>query len=333
MTSPLTVVTGGGGFIGRHLVHRLVARGERVRILEKPGTEVLHPAGVEIVFADIRNRTAVRDGVRGARFVYHLAANPQLWTRRRGEFRRVNFLGAVNVLDESLAAGAERVLHCSTESILTRADQSTAITENQRVTIRDAIGPYCRSKFRAEKHAMQLAAAGKPVVIVNPTLPVGPGDTGLSPPTKMMLDCCLGKRSAYLEADLNLIDVRDVAAGMILAMDRGVPGRRYLLGAENWSVKRLFDFLADECGVPRPKWEVPYSLALAAAYVDEFVSDLITGRMPAATVTGVKLARRRMAFDASQSLRELGLKPHPVAEAIRIGIAWFRETGQLGRTS
>ena len=329
MTSPLTVVTGGGGFIGRHLVHRLVARGERVRILEKPGTEVLHPAGVEVVFADIRDRDAVRDGVRGARFVYHLAANPQLWTRRRGHFGQVNFQGAVNVLDESLAAGAERVVHCSTESILTRADQSSAITENQGVTIRDAIGPYCRSKFRAEKHAMLLAAAGKPVVIVNPTLPVGPGDAGLSPPTRMMLDCCLGKRSAYLDADLNLIDVRDVAAGMILAMDRGVPGRRYLLGAENWSVKSAFDFLADLCGVPRPKWEVPYSLALAAAYFGEFVADAFTGRMPAATVTGVKLAGRTMAFDAGRSLRELGLKPRPVADGLRECVAWFRERGFL----
>ena len=324
-----TIVTGGGGFIGRHLVQLLVDRGESVRIVEKPGTEVLHPPAADVVFADIRDRSAVRDALRGARHVYHLAANPQLWTRRRGHFRQVNYLGAVNVLDEALSAGVERVLHCSTESILTRATQTAAIAEDQRVSLGDVIGPYCRSKFFAERYAHRLAAEGKPVVIVNPTLPVGPGDAGLSPPTRMILDCCLGRRSAYLEADLNLIDVRDVAHGMVLAMDRGRPGQRYLLGAENWSVKRVFDFLADECGLPRPRWAVPYPVALAAAYVSEFVADVFTGEMPAASVTGVKLARRTMTFDASRSLAELGLKLRPVRDSLREVVAWLRECGWL----
>lgn len=323
----MTVVTGGGGFIGRFLVHFLAEQGERVRVVEKPGRSVDHPPTAEVVFADVRDRAAVRNAVRGARHVYHLAANPQLWTRRRGHFSQVNFRGTVNVLDESLAAGAERVLHCSTESILTRAAQTTAIAEDQEVQLKDVIGPYCRSKYFAERHARKLAAAGKPVVIVNPTLPVGPGDTGLSPPTWMMLDCCRGKRSAYLDADLNLIDVRDVAKGMMLAMDKGVPGRRYLLGAENWSVKRVFDFLAAECGVPKPTWAVPYPLALAAAYVSEFVADVFTGEMPAASVTGVKLTQRTMAFDPTRSLAALGLKPRPVVESLREAVAWFRQKG------
>ncbi len=331
MSFPDTVVTGGGGFIGRHLVQQLVERGERVRIVEKPGSQVFHPPGAEVVFADIRDRDAVVPAMKGARFVYHLAANPNLWTRRRGEFTRVNFHGTVHVLDAALAAGAERVLHCSTESILTRADQSSAINEHQNVTIRDAIGPYCRSKFRAEQYVMKLAHAGRPVVIVNPTLPVGPGDVGLSPPTRMILDCALGKRSAYLDADLNLIDVRDVALGMTLAMAKGVPGRRYLLGAENWSVKRVFEFVADHVGVARPTWEVPYELALAAAYVGEFVADVVTGRPPAATVTGVKLAGRSMLFDATASLHELGLTPRSVDDSLRECLADLRSRGAIPR--
>jgi dihydroflavonol-4-reductase len=146
----------------------------------------------------------------------------------------------------------------------------------------------------------------------------------------MMLDCARGKRSAYLDAELNLVDVRDVAAGMAAAMDRGRPGRRYLLGGENWSVQRVFAFVAELAGQPPPSWAVPYPLALAAAYVSEFAADVWTGRIPAATVTGVKLTRRRMHFDDRRTRSELGLSPRPVDASIREAVGWFREVGWLG---
>ena len=190
------LVTGGAGFIGSHLVHLLVKHGDKVRVLERPGTPISHlPLDkIELIHGDIRNRAAVEKAVRGCQQVYHLAADPKLWTQQRGHFHQVNYLGAVNVLEAALAAGARRVLHTSTESILTRAKQVGAIGEEQPVTIRDAIGPYCRSKFRAERHAMRLARNGAPVIIVNPTVPVGPGDWGQSPPTQMILDFCRGGR-------------------------------------------------------------------------------------------------------------------------------------------
>lgn len=315
---PLTLVTGGAGFIGSHLVKLLHDRGEAVRVLDRPGAKHDHlPLDrIEFVPADIRDGEAVRRAVRGCNRVYHLAANPQLWTRRRGHFHQVNYLGTVNVLSAAVEAGAERILHTSTESILTRTHQTVPIAEDQDVPSADVIGPYCRSKFRAERYAFHLARGGAPVVIVNPTLPVGPGDRGRSPPTQMMLDFCLGKRSAYLDAELNLIDVRDVAAGMILALERGRTGVRYLLGAENWSIKSVFDYLAKLTGLPEPRWKVPYPVALAAAYVGEWIADAITGTIPAATVTGVKLTRRRMHFDARHSLTELGLTPRPVRDSI-----------------
>jgi dihydroflavonol-4-reductase len=327
----VTLVTGGAGFIGSHLVRLLVERGERVRVLERPGANVEHlPLDkVDLVFADVRDREAVRKGVRGADAVYHLAANPQLWTHRRGHFHGVNYLGTVHVLTESLLAGAHRVLHTSTESILTRSHQSRPIAEDQDVPSRDVIGPYCRSKFRAERFAFHLARGGAPVVVVNPTLPIGPGDRGRSPPTQMMLDFCLGKRSAYLDADLNLIDVRDVADGMMRAIDRGRLGVRYLLGAENWSIRSVFGHLAKLTGLPEPQWRVPYPVALVAAYVSEWMADVVTGTIPAATVTGVKLTRRRMHFDASRSLAELGLRPRLVRDSITEAVAWFRATGWL----
>jgi dihydroflavonol-4-reductase len=325
----VTVVTGGAGFIGSHLVRLLVARGERVRVVERPGARLDHLPlqAIEVIKADIRDRRAVRSALRGCGVVYHLAANPQLWTRPRGEFHRVNYVGTVHVLMEALAAGARRVLHTSTESILTRTWQAAPIAEDQDVPARDVIGPYCRSKFRAERFAFHLARAGAPVVIVNPTLPIGPLDWGRSPPTQMMLDFCRGNRAAYLDGDLNLMDVRDMAAGMIAAIERGRPGVRYLLGAENWSIRSVFGYLAHLTGLPEPKWRVPYPVALAAAYISELVADTATGRIPVATITGVKLTRRRMHFDASRSLAELGIAPRPVRDSIAEAVAWFREVG------
>ncbi len=329
MSGP-TVVTGGAGFVGSHLVALLVARGARVRVIERPGMAVDHlPREADVAFADIRDEAAVRAALRDCGPVYHLAANPQLWTRRKRDFHAVNYLGAVHVLRAALDGGAPRVLYTSTESILTRARQTAEIAEDQEVPPADVIGPYCRSKFRAERFAFQLARAGAPVVVVNPTLPVGPGDRGRSPPTQMILDCARGKRSAYLDADLNLIDVRDVAAGMVAALERGRTGVRYLLGAENWSIRKVFEHVAQLTGAPGPRWRVPYPVALAAAYVSEFVADTITGTIPAATVTGVKLTRRRMHFDASRSLSELGLQPRDVSASIGESVAWFREVGWL----
>jgi dihydroflavonol-4-reductase len=191
------------------------------------------------------------------------------------------------------------------------------------------IGPYCRSKYLAERHALRLARAGAPVIIVNPTLPIGPGDLGRSPPTQMLLDFCRGRRHEYLDAELNLIDVRDVAEGMIRALERGRPGRRYLLGHENLSIRKVFRLLAQVTGLPEPHRRVPYGLALSAAYISEWVADVMTHRCPAATVTGVKLTRRRMHFDARRSLEELELRPRPVTESLADALAWFREQGWI----
>jgi dihydroflavonol-4-reductase len=303
-----------------------------VRVLDLPSAPVAHlPLDrIELVLGDIRDRTVVECAVKGCQEVYHLAANPHLWVRQRGLFRQVNFLGAVNVIEAALAAGVRRVLHASTESILTRARQTDAITEEQHVHYEDVIGPYCRSKYLAERHALHLGRAGAPVVVVNPTLPVGPGDFGRTPPTQMMLDFCKGKRREYVDADLNLIDVRDVAEGMIQAMRRGQPGRRYLLGNENLSILAVFGMLARLTGLPAPRWRVPYPVALTAAYVSEFIADVFTHRMPAATVTGVKLTRRRMHFDARRSLAELNLHPRPVADTLAETVAWFRAVGWIG---
>jgi dihydroflavonol-4-reductase len=326
----LTIVTGGAGFIGSHLVEHLVESGQQVRVVEKPGVETAHlPAQVEVRAVDIRDRKAVSEAVQGGRWVYHLAANPNLWVRDRREFDTVNHRGTVHVLEASVEAGVERILHTSTESILTRAGRSGLIDENVEIAESDAVGPYCLSKLRAENAAFELARAGHPVVVANPTMPVGPGDRGLSPPTRLILDLCQGKLPAIMDCTLNLIDVRDVAIGLRRVMAVGQPGRRYLLGGENLTLAGLCVLLSELTGVAPPRWKVPYPVGLAVALVSEFWSDLVTGRSPRATVTGVRLARRIMHFDPSRTLAELGLSPRPMRQSLAEAVAWLQHTGRI----
>ncbi len=249
----LTVVTGGAGFIGSHLVRELVDSGQQVRVIEKPGAAVDHlPSRVELVFADIRDRASLAGAFDGAYWVFHLAANPNLWQRDRGEFDAVNHRGTINVLDKALAAGARSVLHTSTESILTRPEARGPIDENVQIELSDAVGPYCLSKLQAENYAMALASEGRPVLVANPTMPVGPGDLNLSPPTRLVLDFCRGNLPAIMKCTLNLIDVRDVAQGLILVMRLGRPGRRYILGNQNLTLESLLEILSELSGMPVP---------------------------------------------------------------------------------
>jgi dihydroflavonol-4-reductase len=331
---PLAVVTGGAGFIGSHLVRLLVEAGQRVRVVERPGAELAHlPPGVEVELCDIRDRAGLARAMEKGAWVYHLAANPNLWVRDRDEFRAVNYQGAVNVLDTALAGGAERVLHTSTESILTKARGSGPIDEDVEITVADTVGPYCRSKLLAEQYAFSLARGGRRVVVANPTMPVGPEDRGLSPPTRLVLDFCRGRLPVAMDCTLNLIDVRDVASGLRLVMERGTPRRRYLLGNENVTLVGLLARLSALTGVPVPRWRVPYPAGLAIAAVSEWWADHVTGEPPRATLTGVRLARRTMHFDSSRSLREIGLRPRGIDESLRDAVAWLSRSGHLAEIS
>ncbi len=249
--------------------------------------------------------------------------------RDRREFVAINYAGTVNVLDAALAAGAERILHTSTESILTKARMDGPIDENIEISVRDAVGPYCRSKLLAEQYAFLLAGKGRPVVVANPTMPVGPGDRGLSPPTRLILDFCRGALPAMMDCSLNLIDVRDVARGLALVMEHASPGRRYLLGHTNLTLAGLLNILGELTGVSAPRWRVPYPAALVVALLSEFVADHITGRAPKATVTGVRLGRRIMHFDTTRSLGEIGLDPRPIRESLADAVSWLRQAGHL----
>lgn len=327
----MILVTGGAGFIGSHLVSQLVEAGERVRVLEKPGAEVGHLPGhaIELVRGDIRNLGDVDAAVRGCRQVYHLAANPNLWTRDPADFDAVNYHGTCNVLNSALRAGAERVLHTSTESILAgKLDRGQTI-EKLRINGEKMIGPYCRSKLAGEKEAFRLADGGAPVIVACPTLPIGPGDHHLTPPSRMTLAFCQGKLPAYLDCEFNMVDARDIATGMRAAMEVGQPGVRYLLGGRNLRLIDWLTIVGRLVGRKAPRWQVPYPAALLVAYASEWLADHFTGQMPLATITGVRLTRRSMHFDAEQSRQCLGLQARAVEESARDAIAWFRQKGWL----
>jgi dihydroflavonol-4-reductase len=327
----MNLVTGGAGFLGSHLVDRLLADGEPVRVLERPGARVDHlPLGrIELVRADIRDAAAVRAATRGSRRVYHLAADPNLWRRSTAEFDAVNHRGALNVIESALDQGAERILHTSTESILTSRHHDGGAVEDMVIKEADMLGPYCLSKYRAEVAAMRLANAGAPVIIASPTLPVGPGDRQRTPPTRMSLAFCRGKLPAYMDARVNLVDARDVAEGMVLAMRHGRPGVRYLLGGHNRPLGAWLALLGTEIGRKAPRFTVPYPVALGAAWASERWADYVTHRVPNATVTGVRLTRRSMFFDASRTVEELGFRPRPLEESAHDAVAWYRSEGLL----
>lgn len=331
--SRLNLVTGGAGFIGRHLVRRLCERGERVRVLDiaAPGPV---PPGVEVIRGTVTDARTVREALVGVDRMYHLAANPDLWTRNPRDYEIVNVEGTRTVLDEAAARKLERIVFTSTESILKsyRRNGLNGIDDGSlELSLDDMAGPYCRSKYIAERLAFAAIDRGQPIVVVNPTMPVGPGDYHMTPPMRMLLRFLEGRAPAYLETEFNLIYVKDAAEGHVLAADIGRIGERYVLGGENLKLSEVIAILGEVSGLPMPRYRIPYWLALATATVSEFISDRVTGRPPAAPVTGVRLAAASLSFDCSKAIRELGLPQTPARQALAEAVEWLVRDGRLKR--
>lgn len=328
------LVTGGCGFIGRHLTTLLAERGYRVRVLdlrEWPDA----PAGVEIRKGSIVDPTAVAGAVQGTQLVFHVAANPNLWAPDPRVFHEVNYEGTLRVLEAAAKAGVGRIVYTSTESILknirARRDEAAAlIDESVELQLEDVFGAYCRSKFLAERAARDAAKSGLPVIIVNPTMPIGPGDGLLTPPAKMLLGFLNGTTPAYLQCDFNLVDARDVALGHVLAAERGRFGERYILGGENVSLGHVLDLLREITGLPIARARVPYALAYVTGLISEGVSRF-TKRPPVAPLTGVILARSSMAFDCRKARDELGWQSRPLRKSLEDTVMDFQNRGLLRR--
>jgi dihydroflavonol-4-reductase len=327
------LVTGGAGFIGRHLVRMLAERGERVRVLDIADPGPL-PPGVEVVRGSITDAETVHASLLGVDRLFHLAANPNLWTRDPEDYTRVNVEGTRIVLDQAARFDLERIVYTSTESILKscrRRPSDHGDGDGRPLTLDDMAGPYCRSKFIAEQLAFAGVERGQPIVVVNPTMPIGPGDRHMTPPMKMLLRFLEGRAPAYLECEFNLIHVRDAAIGHFLAAERGRVGQRYVLGNENLKLSQVIAMLEEVSGVPMPRRAIPYWLALTAASISELISNRITGRPPIAPVTGVRLAATSLSFDCSKAVGELGLPQTPARHALAEAFEWFVQEGRLNR--
>lgn len=332
----MDLVTGATGFIGGAVARRLREAGRAVRILVRPGgagdarrrqVEDLVACGAEVVDGDVTDARAVERAMRGVRRVFHLAALYQFWGAPAQDFRAVNVDATIALLAAAKREGVERFVHCSTVGTLAVSKDGRPVDETQRAHAEDLCGDYKRTKFEAEEAALAAARDGVPVVVVNPSAPVGPGDLKPTPTGQMIVDYLKGKMYAYTATGLNLVDVDDVAAGHILAAEKGRVGERYILGNRNLWLKEIFAILAGISGVPAPKIRVPHALVAVSAWVDEGISSLLPARIPRVTRAQAKMARHAMFFDSGKAVRELGLPQTPIEESLRRAVEWFRKAG------
>jgi len=321
-TPARSLVTGGTGFIGRQLVSALLCRGDVVRVLDCAPPFDPSP-GIDFVQGSILDGAAVRRALDGIDCVFHLAAIPHLWAPDVDDFDAVNRRGTEMLLAAAAAAQVRRFVHCSTEAVLMLPRVTAVIDEAAPSTLDDMAGPYTRSKYLAEQAAVAAARGGFPVVIVNPTLPIGRGDRRVTPPTALMALYLLRRSRFFLDCVLNLVDVRDVAAGMLLAAEHGRPGERYILGGENMRLREVATLLGRMGGRETRMWSVPGALALASGHICQWTSDNITHRMPTVTAEGVRLALRSAPIDNAKARRELGYAPRPVLEAVTGAASWI----------
>jgi len=327
-------VTGGSGFIGANLVHELNARGHSVRCLLRPGADVrgLKGAEYEPVPGDVGDVASLEKGLKGCDWAFHVAASYHLWLADYAPMYAANVDGTRNVLTAAHQAGCSRIVYTSTVGCIglpkevngkvEPTDEATPVAESQMSN------HYKLSKWKAEVVARELAAKGLPIVIVNPSAPIGPRDVKPTPTGKVIVDFVNKQMPAYLDTGLNWAHVRDVAIGHILAAEKGRLGERYILGSTtgNWTMKEAFAVLQEITGVPAPKFQVPYFVAHTAAHFDEFLAKF-TGKPPKAPLAGVRMAKYKMFFSPAKAVRELGLPQTPPRQALADAVEWFRGNG------
>jgi dihydroflavonol-4-reductase len=324
-----TLVTGGTGFVGANVVRALLRRGTEIRALVRSGSDVrpLSDLDLELVQGDLRDRQSLEAALKGCSTVYHVAAVYSLWASHRQEIYASNVTGTVNLLEAARAAGVQKIVYTSSVSTIGLPEDGSPGTEEVPLRPEEMVSDYKRSKYLAEQEVLKYGRRGLPVVIVNPSFPVGPWDIKPTPSGQLIVNFLRGKIPAYADTGLNVIDVEDVAIGHLLAAEKGRLGERYILGHANLTLLEFLRLLQQASGVKAPRVRIPYSVAYFSACVSELVARTMTHKPPFVTLAGVRLSRKRMFYDSSKAVRELGLPQTPVIEACRKAVRWFRDHG------
>lgn len=318
-------LTGSTGFVGSHVARAYVAQKAELRLLARKTSNLAAIEGLpaEIVVGDLRQPESLRSAIRGCDALVHVAADYRLWVRDPREMYAANVDGTRELLRIAREESVAKVVYTSSVATMGFKADGTIVNEETPVALADMIGHYKRSKFLGEQEAIQAANAGQHVMILNPTTPIGPGDSKPTPTGRIIVDFLNKKFPAYVDTGLNLVDVTEVARMHVAALERGTPGERYILGGENLTLKQILDRMSAITGLPSPTRKVPHAVAMGFAFFDETITGKLRGKEPRATVEAVRMGKKMMFASSAKAERELGFQILPVYPALRAAIEWF----------
>jgi dihydroflavonol-4-reductase len=322
-------LTGATGFVGHHVARALVAEGADLRLLVRKSSNLANIEGItgETHVGDLSQPESLRSALAGCDAVVHVAADYRLWIPDPQTMYRANADGTRELLKLARECGVRRVVYTSSVATMHFHTDGTVVNEDTPVTLADMVGHYKRSKFLAEQEAISAAQNGQQVMILNPTSPIGTNDSKPTPTGRIFVDFLLGKFPAYMDTGLNLVDVSEVARTHVAALTKGQPGRRYILGGENLTLKQILDKMSEITGIPSPTTKIPFAVAASYAFFEEWITGRIRKREPRATLEEVRMGRKKMFASSARAQQELGFRILPIEPAMRAAIEWFRGHG------
>jgi dihydroflavonol-4-reductase len=322
-------LTGATGFVGHHVAHALAAEGADLRMLVRKTSNLKNLEGLrgETHVGDLQEPESILPALENCDAVMHVAADYRLWIPKPDEMYKANVDGTRELLRMAREAGVRRVVYTSSVATMNFRTDGIVINEDTPVSIKDMVGHYKRSKFLAEKEAIKAAQAGQQVMILNPTTPIGPNDSKPTPTGRIFVDFLKGKFPAYMDTGLNLVDVAEVARTHVAALTVGTPGRRYILGGENLTLKQILDKMAAITGIPSPTVRIPFGVAATYAFFEEMITGRIRGKEPRATLEEVRMGRKKMFASSARAQQELDFRIVAIYPAMRAAIEWFRTNG------
>jgi dihydroflavonol-4-reductase len=322
-------LTGATGFVGHHVARAAAAEGAELRMLVRKTSNLKNLEGIrgETYVGDLADPASIKPALEGCDAVMHVAADYRLWIPNPDEMYKANVEGTRDLLRMARETGVKRVVYTSSVATMHFRTDGIVINEDTPVSIKDMVGHYKRSKFLAEQEAITAAQGGQQVMILNPTTPIGPNDSKPTPTGRIFVDFLKGKFPAYMYTGLNLVDVAEVARTHVSALTVGTPGRRYILGGENLSLKQILDKMSAITGIPSPTVRIPFGVAATYAFLEETITGRIRGKEPRATLEEVRMGRKKMFASSARAQQELDFRIVPVYPAMRAAIEWFRANG------